>query len=116
MYEKQPLKSDGRVSKMEHLNTETYISLASLVTLLGILKPAFTAHKDLEAKMIKLEGDLKHLESKQNDVDKDFDKLNRKIDGVENKLSKIENSIVRIETLLQSQKATSYISSQPTKS
>jgi peptidoglycan hydrolase CwlO-like protein len=98
---------------MEHLNTETYISLASLVTLLGILKPAFTAHKDLEAKMIKLEADLKHLENTQHDRDKDFDKLSKKIDGVESKLSKIENSIVRIETLLQQK---SYLTSQPTKS
>lgn len=105
MSENLPLRQDGRKSEMEHLNTETYISLASLVTLLGILKPAFTAHKDLEAKMIKLESDLKHLESKQGDVDKDFEKLNKKIDGVENKLSKIENSIVRIETLLSTNKS-----------
>lgn len=89
---------------MENFTTETYLSLGTLLTLVGILKPMWSANKELENRLTKIESDLKHLESKQTDVDKDFDKLSKKLDGVENKLSKIENSIVRIETLLSAQK------------
>lgn len=90
---------------MEHLTTETYISIGTLMTLLGILKPMWDANKQLENRLTRMEGDLKHLETKQNDVDRDFEKLSKKLDLMETKINKIEGSLIRIETLLSTNKA-----------
>lgn len=89
---------------MEHFTTETYLSLGTLLTLVGILKPMWSANKELENRLTKIESDLRHVESKQSDADKDFDKLSKKLDNLESKLSKIDGSIIRIETLLSTQK------------
>jgi len=89
---------------MEHFTTETYLSLGTLLTLVGILKPMWSANKELENRLTKIESDLRHVESKQTDADKDFDKLSKKLDNLESKLSKIDGSIIRIETLLSAQK------------
>lgn len=90
---------------MEHLTTETYISIGTLMTLLGILKPMWDANKQLENRLTSMERDLKHLETKQNDVDRDFEKLSKKLDLMETKINKIEGSLIRIETLLSTNKS-----------
>lgn len=91
---------------MEHFTTETYLSLGTLLTLVGILKPMWSANKELENRLTKIESDLRHVESKQTDADKDFDKLSKKLDNLESKLSKIDGSIIRIETLLSASQKT----------
>lgn len=82
------------------MDANAYISLGTLVTLLGILKPMWSANKELENRLTKMEGDLKHLQINQDQKNKDYDKISDKMENLEHKLSKIEISITRIETLL----------------
>jgi peptidoglycan hydrolase CwlO-like protein len=82
------------------MDTNAYISLGTLVTLISILKPMWAANKELESRLSRMESEINHLKNESSNHDKLFEKLTDKIEDMSKSINKIENSITRIETLL----------------